>query len=289
MFLETGNGKAKTVKKKADREEILLRRLRLTGSVSLGEAMSLFNVSEATARRLFSDLEASGTVVRCYGGVRLAAQVAGYSFAQRELEYRAEKVRIGRLAASFVENGDTIYLDSGTTILQMTLALNERILRGEFETLNVVTNSIANVTSLTPGKNCRVILAGGEYSPERRDFSGPLTEGSLLPFHFTKSFLGADGLTPEMGFCSDQISISSLNALVRKHSSRCYALLTSAKFGRNSLISYALPGEIFTLVTDTAPDEKLAEAFRQVGVGICIPDRGADEWSTGSVKHGSDE
>ncbi len=265
------------MKKKADREEILLRRLRLTGSVSLGEAMSLFDISEATVRRLFSELEASGAVVRCYGGVRLAAQVAGYSFAQRELEFRAEKIRIGRLAASFVESGDTIYLDSGTTILQMTLALNERILRGEFETLNVVTNSIANVTALTPGKNCRVVLAGGEYSPERRDFSGPLTEGCLLPFHFSKCFLGADGLTPQMGFCSDQISISSLNALVLGHSTRCYALLTSAKFGRNSLISYALPGGVYALVTNAAPEGELREAFDQAEVRVCVPESGFED------------
>lgn len=265
------------MKKRADREEVLLRRLRLTGSVSLGEAMSLFDISEATVRRLFSDLEASGAVVRCYGGVRLAAQVAGYSFAQRELEFRAEKVRIGRQAASFVESGDTIYLDSGTTILQMTLALNERVLRGEFEMLNVVTNSIANVTALTPGKNCHVILAGGEYSAERRDFSGPLTEGCLLPLHFTKCFLGADGLTPQMGFCSDQVSISSLNALVLAHSDRCYAMLTSAKFGRNSLMSYAPPGGVYALVTDAAPAGELKEALDRAGVCVYVPNRDEED------------
>ena len=249
------------MQKKLNREEAFLRRLRQTGSISLGEAMLLFKISEATARRLFSALEESGEASRCYGGIRLAAAAEGYSFPKREQESREEKARIGGLAASFVESGDAIYLDSGTTIVQMALALNERIFAGEFQSLRIFTNSIANISALTPSLQVRVILVGGEYCMERRDFSGSLTEGYLEPFHFDKCFLGADGVTLDAGFCSDQVSISSLNARVLRQSGQSYALLSNEKFGRPALMSYAKIGRIENIVADRVPEEPFLDAW----------------------------
>ena len=250
------------MQKKLNREETLLRRLRQTGSISLGEAMQLFTISEATTRRLFSALEENGEALRCYGGIRIATAAEGYSFPKREQESREEKTRIGALAASLVESGDAIYLDSGTTILQMALALNERIFAGEFQSLRIFTNSIANITALTPSLQVRVILLGGEYCMERRDFSGSLTESYLEPFHFDKCFLGADGVTLDAGFCSDQASISGLNARVLRQSDHSFALLSNEKFGRSALMSYAKIEGMQNIIADRAPEQLYMDAWR---------------------------
>ncbi len=261
------------MQKKLNREEALLRRLRQTGSISLGEAMQLFAISEATARRLFSALEESGEALRCYGGIRLATASEGYSFPKREQESREEKTRIGALAASLVESGDAIYLDSGTTILQMALALNERIFAGAFQNLRIFTNSIANITALTPSLQVKVILLGGEYCMERRDFSGSLTEGYLEPFHFDKCFLGADGVTLDAGFCSDLASISGLNARVMRQSGHSFALLSSEKFGRSALMSYAKIGSMQSIVADRAPEQPYVDAWHESGTRLYTADR----------------
>lgn len=256
--------------KKASREAYLLNLLNSTSRISVSEVVEMFNVSEATARRMFSELEKSGKFVRNYGGIQLAGQLPDYSFEIREKSFKQEKLRIGTLAASFVEDGDTIYLDCGTTLFQMTLALSARISNQEFNSLTIFTNSIANVQAIAPSPQCRVVLVGGEYNYKRRDFSGPLTEKYVAPFHFTKCFLGADGLNEKMGFSSNQFDISSLNSCVMSHSDHTYVLLDSSKFDRCSLVSYSPLESVEAVVTNAAPSEALIASLAANNIQIHI-------------------
>ena len=259
--------------KKASRETYLMNMLNSTGRITTSEAVELFDISEATARRMFSKLEKSGMIVRNYGGIQLAGHAQDYSFELREKVHKQEKVQIGVLAASFVGDGDTIYLDCGTTVFQMTLALSARIANNEFTSLNIVTNSIANVQAITPRPNCRVILVGGMYNNERRDFSGPLTEKYVAPFHFSKCFLGCDGMNAQMGFFSNQFDISSLNTCVMQRTDESFVLLDSSKFERCSLVSYASLSEAAAIVADRAPDESLARALAEAGTRVFVTKR----------------
>ena len=256
--------------KKTSRETYLMNMLNSTGRITTSEAVELFDISEATARRMFTKLEKSGLIVRNYGGIQLAGQAPGYSFELREKVHKQEKAHIGTLAASFVNDGDTVYLDCGTTMFQMTLALSARIANNEFTSLNIVTNSIANVLAITPRPNCCVILVGGMYNNERRDFSGPLTEKYVAPFHFTKCFLGCDGMNTKMGFFSNQFDISSLNTCVMERTDASYVLLDSSKFERCSLVSYAALPEVTAIVTDRAPDETLMGALAEADTQVFI-------------------
>lgn len=260
----------KRMNKKASREAYLLNMLHSTGRISTAEVVDLFHVSEATARRMFADMEKGGRIVRNYGGIQLAGHVPDYSFELREKVFQQEKMRIGALAASFVEDGDTIYLDCGTTLFQMTLAISARIANNEFRSLNIITNSIANVQAITSSPLCRVILVGGEYNVERRDFSGPLTEKYVAPFHFSKCFLGCDGLSPKMGFSSNQFDISSLNACVMERADLAFVLLDGSKFDRCSLVSYGALNDVSSIVTDVEPPEALFSALDAAGVRIHV-------------------
>jgi DeoR family fructose operon transcriptional repressor len=262
--------------RKEERETYLLSILNSAGRISTAEAVKLLDVSEATARRMFSEMEREGKIVRNYGGIQKSDYSKEYSFASHEKVCQQEKARIGRLAATFVADGDTIYLDCGTTVFQMTLALNARILHGEFQTLNIITNSIANIQALPKQDGCRVILVGGEYNCERRDFSGPLTEKNLAPFHFTKAFLGCDGLVVDMGFSSNQLSISSLNDVVMERTKKTFVLLDQSKFGRNSLISYAEMREVQDIITDAEPPAELLQKLQQEGVQVHIAESGKE-------------
>lgn len=254
--------------KKDLRENYLSNMLRTAGQITVGEAMEMLGVSEATARRLFAEMERSGLAARYYGGIRPSPRPANYSFERNERVYSREKQRIGRLAAELVEDGDTIYLDCGTTVFQMTLALSERM--AQFASLNIVTNSIANVQALAPSPKCRVILVGGEYDSARRDFSGALTEKYLTPFHFTKSFFGCDGAAPRMGFSSNQVSISSLNAHVIERADYACVLMDSSKLGKCSLVSYAQLGDVDAIVTDAEPQDPLKTALQEAGVRVSV-------------------
>ncbi len=261
--------------KKSERVSYLANILKRTGRVTVAEAVEMLGVSEATVRRLFIRMEQENLALRSRGTLRSAPVGSGYSFEASAHVYSREKQSIGRMAAMFVEDGDIIYLDCGTTVFQMTLALSQRILEGEFRSLNIVTNSIANVQALTPSPSCRLILVGGEYDSERRDFSGPLTERFIAPFHFNKCFLGCDGVNRHDGFSSKNANISSLNSCVMERADAVYVLCDSSKLDRCSMVSYAPLDQVAAIFTDAEPGRELRAALQaaRVHVNLCGTER----------------
>ena len=253
------------------REAYLMSIVNSSGQLTTNEAVELLGVSEATVRRLFSKLESEGRVTRNHGGIQLAAGYGStYSFDLRDKYKRAEKIRIGQYAASLVEDGDTIYLDCGTTVSQMTRALGTRIVNGEFTSLNIITNSIANVQALPPSSACCIILVGGRYHYDRRDFSGSLTEKFVSPFYFSKCFLGCEGVHATAGFFANQLDVSDLNTVVIRHSKKTAILTDCSKFERSSLVSYARLEEADMLITDRAPENPLLRALEESEVEIVV-------------------
>ena len=257
--------------RKNERAGYLLNILRRTGQISVTEAAEMLGVSGATVRRLFVSMEQEGLAMRSHGMLRPVPAGSRYSFEASAHVYSREKQSVGRMAAMFVEDGDTIYLDCGTTVFQMTLALAQRIAAGEFHSLNIVTNSIANVQAINPTAGCRLILVGGEYDSARRDFSGALTERFLAPFHFNRCFLGCDGVTRRDGFSSKNANISSLNTCVLERSDAAYVLCDSSKLDRCSMVSYARLNQVHALVTDAEPSPELRSALQsaQVHINLC--------------------
>jgi len=258
--------------KKESREQLLITTLNALGKVSVSEATKLLDISEATARRLFADMEKQGKLVRTYGGAQLPTTNISYNFDIRAKEHSKEKVAIGRFAASLVEENDTIYLDCGTTLNQMAIALGELVTQRKFKRLNIITNSIVNVQAIPAMEEIKVILLGGEYNSYRRDFSGPLTERYVAPFFFTKAFLGCDGCSEFTGFSSGNFSISSLNTTVMQHTSKSYILMDSGKFAHQGVLSYAPLSSVYAIVTEEYPQPSLRSAIKNAGVEILKAD-----------------
>lgn len=258
------------MKKISERERLLLNALHLRGQVTVAEAVDLLGISEATVRRIFSELEKAGKVIRNYGGIKLPITLDSYSFDRYKKVMEAEKRRIGVLAASMVADGDSIYMDCGTTLLTMAGALNERISAGEVGGLNIITNSIANLDALTDATGCRVILLGGEYNHERRDFSGLVAEKCMGMFHFKKCFLGCEGWAAENGFSSNHLSLSSMNSKAIEHSERAFVLMDRTKFSGEALVSYAKTEEIDVVITDAQPEIAAMEPLEAAGIELKV-------------------
>ncbi len=266
------NEKNTQVKKYEKREQVLMETLYKTNRVTTNQAVQMLGISDATARRLFASLEMQGKVIRDYGGIQLSTQKNRYYFDYLKMVDIEEKKRIGKLAASLIEPGDTIYLDCGTTISYMAVALAERMRQESLLPLNIITNSLENMQILSEVPSCKVILTGGVYNPDRRDFSGPLTERYLSDFHFKKTFMGCDGISLDMGFSSNEMNISKLNICVLAHSDFSYVLATSTKFNRNSFVSYAALEQVHLLITDKLPNEEIAHKLKEKGLAVRVAD-----------------
>ncbi len=246
------------------REKDIMTLLRVSGKVSVSEAMALLDVSESTVRRLFCKLEADGLAVRTYRGISINT-VSGaresYSFERNELYRSNEKIMIGEAAEKLIGEGDTLYLDSGTTVMRLCSAMARAAVgdgKGaeKYATVTVFTNSLANLNLLKDYMN--VCLIGGEYRAHRQDFCGYLTDEVIKRLHFSKCFVGADGFSVANGLTASDFDTARINQLVVAESEKRILLADTSKAGKASVIHYAPIESVDTLVTNKwlAPDIK---------------------------------
>jgi DeoR/GlpR family transcriptional regulator of sugar metabolism len=224
-------------------------------------------ISEATARRFFSQLEEEGKVIRVHGGVQLAQQLGyDYSFRIQAAHRQEQKVLIGTKAAETVSDQDRIFLDSGTTVLKLAEVLSLKLQTGELKGIVVLTNSISHVE--TVARWCKVILVGGEIRAERLDVCGSVAEKTLMMFHLDKAFFGADAVSLSGGCMTTDERTSTINELVVERAEKSYVLADSSKFDKTSFIRYAALEEIDTIFTDCGVSKDLLKRYREAGAHV---------------------
>ena len=254
---------------KQEREQELMTRLSLVQKLSLSEAMELLNVSESTARRMFAKLERDGFAIRTHGGVQCVNHAMTlYSFEYGARTNISKKTAIAREASKFLEDGDVVFCDSGTTIQCLCAEIVNR-LRREKLNLQIYTNSLANLELLSP--YLQVHLVGGEYRANRKDFCGYLTEQALSGLYFTKSFVGADGCVQGRQFTTTDFETARMNEIAIRNSERTFMLVDSSKFSLSSHVAYVPVQNIHTIVTDTGVSrETLAQLGRSDVRVLCV-------------------
>jgi DeoR/GlpR family transcriptional regulator of sugar metabolism len=131
-----------------ERQTQILFLLNQNGSLSVAEVVERFSISEATARRDLESLASQGKIQRVHGGA-IAIQQAPPELPvlERQSEQSDEKQRIGKAAAALVPDGASVFLGSGTTVLE--------IARVEHTNLTIITNSLSVINTLAniPGLN----------------------------------------------------------------------------------------------------------------------------------------
>ena len=254
--------------KKRQREDVLIAQLRKKQEVRTEEAVRLLDVSEATARRIFAQMEREGEIVRTYGGIRLAPIPVGeYRYELRQAHETEEKKRIAAYASHIIADGDSLFLDSGTTMEQVSQAIAQRLHYGDLRDIRVFTNSLKNLMILS--NYCEVGVIGGTFRPRRQDFTGYISEIVLNTLSFEKCFLGADGISPEDGtVMAIDAFTARINSIVADHANSVYMMADSTKFGRRSFVKYMDVSKVHTFVTDTGLSDADAARLRNYGTEI---------------------
>ena len=254
---------------KQDRLQALMARLSIVRTLSLAEAMELLNVSESTARRMFGELEHSGAAIRTHGGIRCVDQApTAYSFefgAKMNIE---RKAAIGAAACDFIEDGDVIFCDSGTTIQCFCAELVHRLRRDKLN-ITVYTNSLANLELLSA--HLPVHLVCGEYRANRKDFCGYMAEQALKSVYFTKSFVGADGCVDANIFTTTDFETMRMNEIAMGNSRKTYMLVDASKFSLSSHVAYASVKHIDTIITDENISREILAKLKNAGANVvCV-------------------
>jgi DeoR family fructose operon transcriptional repressor len=211
-----------------ERKQLILERLQAAGVAHLEELIEGTGASASTIRRDIDALVRSGRVIALRGGaIRLNDRISELPSSEKALINRDAKQAIAETAAGLVNDGDTVYLDSGTTALQlMPLLRNRRI--------HLITSN-TQVLAVTPGEKMRVTILAGDYIASIGSIAGSLTERLLRDLHFDKAFIGASGCSASVGINTFDIREATKKRIVHDNSEQAYVLLDSSKFGKSTL------------------------------------------------------
>lgn len=249
--------------KREDRQREILGKLRPGESRALGQIAQELEVSEETIRRELRVLEAQGSVIWTHGSVRLAAAAVEGPFDRRLQENMAEKTRIAEAAARFVGDGDTIFIDAGSTACFVA-----RVLAGARRDLTVITNSLTVAQSLGGRNGNTLFLAGGELDYDYKSFSDHAAQAYLAQFTPHLAILTVSAIHPDHGLMDRHAREAAMSRIAYACANRVLLAADHSKFGRLGLIRTADPDKVDILVTDRELDAPYVEMFANTTVVI---------------------
>ena len=239
--------------------------IREDGSARVAALSETFGVTEPTIRADLERLEQEGLVVRDHGGAYLRGVddlVRSQTLDHRE--HIEEKQAIGRCAAEFVSDADTIIIDSGSTTTELARNLLDR------KNLHIVTNAlnIALITGAVPSFTVQV--TGGEFKAPTLSLTGDEAAAIFQRIFVGKLFLATAGLTLEAGLTYPGLSDLPVKRAMIAAAKKVYLLADSTKIGRSSFASLGCLDSVDVLITDpgiTARQKQDLEAF---GISVII-------------------
>ena len=245
-----------------ERYQIILTLLNTQGAVTVTELSERLETSESTIRRDLNALAKAGKLNKVFGGATSITRMSGVDedlVSSRELTMREEKQRIARYAASLVEDGDFVYIDSGTTTGFLVDHLtNDRA--------TYVTNGVAIAHRLL---HCglTVYLIGGRIKPVTEAIVGAEGVRSLESYRFTKAFMGTNGIDLEAGFTTPDIEEARVKERAVCQSFMTFILADSTKFRRVYPVTFARLSDC-CIITEHLPDNRFSEhtAIKEVTV-----------------------
>ena len=258
----------------------ILKILSLLRNVSVGDFAQRLGVSEVTIRKDLAQLEEMGCLIRTRGGAQIAEDTRVLKTMDVRLKERMDvKEAIARKARELVRDGETVYLDAGSTCLLLAKELTEMNLR-------VVTNSIDVMAALGACPGISLISLGGTYRREAGSFVGPMAIEALRTLQIETCFLGATGFSNRGAFSSQNLIESQLKQKVLEASGRRIILADSGKYGRQAFSVFARAGDVDILVTD--PGFRNIKEFNVFGMEVVLatgiaasdPSRGPESGSS---------
>jgi len=250
-----------------ERRETIQRLLDLRSFVAIRDIVEATTSSEATIRRLFIEMEEEGLLRRLRGGVELIRPRDAETRREESLDSRIvlnqeKKRRIARRAASVIQEGDTIFIDGGSTTYHLA----------EFLTgmnVTVVTNSFAIAEHLLGHSRCKVILPEGTVNRESKLILNNLSADPFANYHANRVFMGIEGITESALTNSEPLLIQTERSMI-EHSHELVILADGSKFGRIGSLTLCPVERAKRIVTTTDANAELLNALREKGIEIIL-------------------
>jgi DeoR/GlpR family transcriptional regulator of sugar metabolism len=248
-----------------ERRNEILQLIEERGKVEVGELSRRFKTSEATIRNDLKDLHGRGLVRRAHGGaVKLETVNVDPSLQVKAGIRSDEKRRIGEAAATLVNDGDSIILDSGTTTQQIARRIKNK------KDLKVITNGLNIANELIGVTDVQLILLGGLVRQNSFSVVGHFAEEMLGQLSADKLFLAADAFDLDFGLSTPNLEESQVNHVMTRVAKETILVADSSKFGKRSLSRIVPLSAVQKIITDDGLPTATRAELRARGVELIL-------------------
>ena len=237
------------------RLEQILNMTESHGAVTNAAIATQLGVSLMTVRRDIIELEHRGLLRRVHGGVQSASS-PDRGFSLRSRQQRSAKHAIGAVAALLVEDFQTIYLDAGSTAMELALSLRQRSVKG----VRVVTHAVNIASELAGLSQISLVQIGGEVFGQTFAATGPFAVSCIRALSFDQFFVSAQGFDLHAGLTDSNLLEVEVKQAVLERAKRAVLIADSSKWRVTSFARVAELGVISQIITDAG----ISEADRAV-------------------------
>lgn len=228
------------------RKKAIVNAVNSYGSVRIADLCDQLNVTRETVRKDINDLDQEGVIKAIRGGATISKGLGETKFEQRKKLYAKEKKEIAQKALLFIRDGDSVFLDSGTT----SLGVAEAIKKSDLENITVITNSTFVISSLQFASRVQLVLLGGTVRIGEGSVSGPLTLENAQKIYADIGFFGSGGINIQSEITNPFIEEIETSKMMLKHCTLKAIVADHSKFGKNSLYKMFGLHDVDVVITD---------------------------------------
>jgi len=245
------------------RKELLLARLHQDGQIVAKSLSEELGLSEDTIRRDLRELASEGLLQRVHGGALPASPAMG-NFAQRQQISSDTKPAIARAAAAMIEPGHVVFIDGGTTAVQLARALPKDL------RCTVVTHSPSVAVELAEHPHIEVILIGGRLFKHSIVAMGPAALEAIAQIRTNIYFMGVCSLHPEHGISTGDYDEAGIKRAISSMAQRTVVLASPEKLETASPYQIAPLSHVGGIVVQADTPKRLLAPYRKMGIAVTL-------------------
>ena len=249
---------------KVARHAALMELLARDGSCTVAQLIEQLGVSDETIRRDIKELARSGVLQRVHGGAILPNFMPELSFQKRMQQNASLKARIAAAVAREIQDGDSIMMDTGSTIAYVARAL------ARHADLTVVGNSSEVARILADGKGNQVYVAGGELRGDDGAIFGVTAIDFVRQFRTRYAIVSAGAVNLDEGLMDFDMREAQFARALLAQATHVMVAADHTKFQNQAPIKVCGFEQIHTFVTDQRPPEPFGRKLRENGVRILV-------------------
>lgn len=249
----------------ADRRKYILENISKERLLKVSELATTLGVTQTTIRKDLNYLESKGLLYRAYGSaLPTAAPVVDINLNNKKLINYDEKLKIGKCAASYIEENDSIIISSGSTLAVFAECIKPK------GRLNIVSTAVNVSSFFGEAKDITVMQVGGLLYSNTLSVVGNDAINTLKNVYCSKLFIGADGLDLNYGVTTGTMEEAEIMRQMIMSSEKTYLLADSSKLGKKGFAKVCGFDKIDAIITDGGFPQEEKNHLEEQGVRVII-------------------